>query len=284
MKVAFIGIGIMGQGMVGNLLRSGHEVHIHSRTKAKAESSQAAGAIWHDTVAGCIQGAEAVVTIVGFPADVEEVYFGAEGILACAEPGTVIIDMTTTSPELAIRIWREAAQKGILALDAPVSGGEAGARDGTLAIMAGGDRKAFDRCMPLFEAMGKNIRYAGAAGAGQHTKMANQIAIAGAISGLCEAIAYARSVGLDEESMLNTIASGAAGSAQLNANGMKIVAGDFRPGFFIKHFVKDMSIAREEAQGRGLELPILNTVLGHYRALLEEGLGDEGTQALIKAY
>ncbi len=284
MRIAFIGVGIMGGGMVGNLLKNGYDVHVYTRTKAKAEASLAAGAVWHDTLAGCVRGADAVITIVGYPKDVEEVYFSDGGILKHARPGTIVIDMTTTSPELAVRIFREAAALGVQALDAPVSGGDKGAQEGTLTIMAGGDRDVFDRCLPVFRSMGTNVRYAGPAGCGQHTKMANQIAIAGAISGVCEAVAYARRVGLEAQQTLETLATGAAGSAQLSGNGMKITEGDFRPGFFIKHFVKDLSIVREEAVSRGLVLPVLEKVLAQYRALEERGLGDEGTQALIKAY
>ena len=222
--------------------------------------------------------------MVGFPPDVEEVYFGEKGIMANARPGTLVIDMTTTSPRLAQRIYTEAADRGLSALDAPVSGGDTGARAGTLAIMVGGDREAFERAVPIFEAMGKSIRYMGVAGSGQHTKMANQIAIAGTLAGVCEAIAYARAAGLDVDEVISTISGGAASSWQLANNGPKSAHGDFAPGFFIKHFIKDMTLADGEARARDLPMPVLEKVLAMFRALEAQGYGDEGTQALIRAY
>ena len=185
MKIGFIGVGVMGNGMVKNLLQQGYEVNAYTRTRAKALEALDAGAVWRENVADCVRDADAVISIVGFPPDVEEVYFGDKGILANARPGTLVIDMTTTSPRLAQRIYTEAASKGLLALDAPVSGGDTGARAGTLSIMVGGDREAFERAVPIFEAMGSSICYMGPAGSGQHTKMANQIAIAGTLAGVC---------------------------------------------------------------------------------------------------
>ena len=284
MRIGFIGVGVMGNGMVKNLLRHGYEVSAYTRTRAKALEALDAGAEWRESAADCVRDADAVITMVGFPPDVEEVYFGERGILANARPGTLVIDMTTTSPRLAQRIYTEAADRGLSALDAPVSGGDTGARAGTLAIMVGGDREAFERAMPIFEAMGKSIRYMGAAGSGQHTKMANQIAIAGTLAGACEAVAYARAVGLDVDEMLSAISGGAAGSWQLSNNGPKSAHGDFAPGFFIKHFIKDMTLADGEARGRDVPLPVLEKVLAMFRALEAQGHGDEGTQALIRAY
>ena len=284
MKIGFIGVGVMGNGMVKNLLQHGFEVNAYTRTRAKALEALDAGAVWRENVADCVRDADAVITIVGFPPDVEEVYFGEKGIIANARPGTLVIDMTTTSPRLSQRIYTEAADKGLPALDAPVSGGDTGARAGTLAIMVGGDREAFERAMPIFEAMGKSIRYMGPAGNGQHTKMANQIAIAGTLAGACEAVAYARAVGLDVDEMLSAISGGAAGSWQLSNNGPKSAHGDFAPGFFIKHFIKDMTLADGEARARDLPMPVLEKVLAMFRALEAQGYGDEGTQALIRAY
>ena len=284
MKIGFIGVGVMGNGMVKNLLKRGYEVNAYTRTRAKALEALDAGAIWCDTTADCVRDVDAVISMVGFPPDVEEVYFGEKGILANARPGTLVIDMTTTSPRLAQRIYTEAADKGLPALDAPVSGGDTGARAGTLAIMVGGDREAFERAVPIFEAMGSSIRYMGPAGSGQHTKMANQIAIAGTLAGVCEAIAYARAVGLDVDEVLSTISGGAAGSWQLSNNGPKSAHGDFAPGFFIKHFIKDMTLADGEARARDLPMPVLEKVLAMFRALEAQGYGDEGTQALIRAY
>jgi len=284
MRIGFIGVGVMGNGMVANLLKNGFEVDIYTRTREKAARALEAGAKWADGIRACVEHADAVITIVGFPRDVEEVYFAKNGVLECARPGTPAIDMTTTSPRLAERIFREAKSRGIPALDAPVSGGDTGARNGTLSIMVGGERAAFERCLPIFEAMGTNIRYQGPAGFGQHTKMANQIAIAGALAGACEAVAYGRAAGLDLEQMLGTIGAGAAGSWQMQNNAPKIVAGDFSPGFFIKHFVKDMSLADAEARERDLPLPVLEKVLALMRGLEEKGYGEEGTQALIRSY
>lgn len=284
MKIGFIGVGVMGNGMVKNLLQHGYEVNAYTRTRAKALEALDAGAVWRENVADCVRDADAVISIVGFPPDVEEVYFGDKGILANARPGTLVIDMTTTSPRLAQRIYTEAAAKGLLALDAPVSGGDTGARAGTLSIMVGGDREAFERAVPIFEAMGSSICYMGPAGSGQHTKMANQIAIAGTLAGVCEAIAYARAVGLDVDEVLAAIGGGAAGSWQLANNGPKSAHGYFAPGFFIKHFIKDMTLADGEARERDLPMPVLEKVLAMFRALEAQGYGDEGTQALIRAY
>lgn len=284
MTIGFIGVGVMGNGMVQNLLKHGYTVSVYSRTKAKADEAVKAGAHWCDTIQACVAGAETVVTMVGYPKDVEEVYFGAGGILESAAPGTVTIDMTTTSPQLSKRIYDEAKKHGIPALDAPVSGGDTGARAGTLAIMVGGDELVFERCRPIFQAMGKTICYAGPAGSGQHMKMANQIAIAGCVAGVSEAVAYAYAAGLDLEKVLATISTGAAGSWQMSNNGPKMLTGDFKPGFFLKHFVKDMSIAAEESGRMDMDLPVLGTVLSMYRFLEDAGYGDEGTQALIRAY
>ena len=284
MRIGFIGVGVMGNGMVKNLLRHGYEVSAYTRTRAKALEALEAGAEWRESAADCVRDADAVITMVGFPPDVEEVYFGEKGILASARPGTLVIDMTTTSPRLAQRIYTEAADRGLSALDAPVSGGDTGARAGTLAIMVGGDREAFERAVPIFEAMGKSIRYMGAAGSGQHTKMANQIAVAGTLAGMCEAIAYARAAGLDVDEVISTISGGAASSWQLANNGPKSAHGDFAPGFFIKHFIKDMTLADGEARARDLPMPVLEKVLAMFRALEAQGYGDEGTQALIRAY
>lgn len=284
MRIGFIGVGVMGNGMVKNLLRHGYEISAYTRTRAKALEALEAGAEWRESAADCVRDADAVITMVGFPPDVEEVYFGEKGIMANARPGTLVIDMTTTSPRLAQRIYTEAADRGLSALDAPVSGGDTGARAGTLAIMVGGDREAFDRAVPIFEAMGKSIRYMGAAGSGQHTKMANQIAIAGTLAGVCEAIAYARAAGLDVDEVISTISGGAASSWQLANNGPKSAHGDFAPGFFIKHFIKDMTLADGEARARDLPMPVLEKVLAMFRALEAQGYGDEGTQALIRAY
>ena len=282
MKIGFIGVGVMGGPMVLNLMKKGFDVSIYTRTKSKAEGVIAAGAHWCDTIADCAAGRDVVITIVGYPKDVEEVYFCEKGILNSADKGTVLIDMTTTSPRLSERIYATAKEKGMTALDAPVSGGDVGAQKGTLAIMVGGDRDAFDKMHDVFAAMGTNIRYQGGAGCGQHTKMANQIAISGCVAAVCEAIAYAKRCGLDPQDMFDAISTGAAGSWQLTNNGQKIINGDYAPGFYVKHFIKDMNIALDEAQARDLDLTVLHMVRDKYDELAAQGGADEGTQALIK--
>ncbi len=283
-KIGFIGVGIMGKSMVRNLMKAGFEVAIYTRTKSKAEDVISEGAVWCEDVKTCARGRDAVITIVGYPKDVEEVYFGEKGILEHADKGTCVIDMTTTSPRLSVRIYEAAKKAGLYAIDAPVTGGDTGAREGTLTILAGGDQEAFDRCLPVFEAMGKNITYEGKAGNGQHTKMCNQIAIAGAISGVCEAMVYAKATGLDVSLMVDSIATGAAGSAQLKSVAPRILSGDFDPGFFIKHFIKDMKLAGEEAKDAGVNLGVLDYVLSMYEDMDAQGMGDLGTQALVKYY
>lgn len=284
MKIGFIGVGIMGKSMVRNLMKAGYEVAIYTRTKSRAEDVIGEGAVWRDTVKECVADRDVVISIVGYPKDVEEVYFGEDGIIANAPKGTYVIDMTTSSPKLAVKIYEEAKAVGLHAIDAPVTGGDSGAKAGTLTILAGGDKEAFDACIPVFEAMGKNINYEGKAGNGQHTKMCNQIAIAGAIAGACEALVYARGVGLDVQTMLDSISTGAAGSAQMNSVIPRILKDDFNPGFFIKHFIKDMKLADGEAVDADVKLGTLEYVLGMYEKLEAEGLGELGTQALIKYY
>ncbi|PNV62283.1 oxidoreductase [Clostridium sp. chh4-2] len=284
MKIGFIGVGIMGKSMVRNLMKAGFEVSIYTRTKSKVLDVIEEGAVWCGTVSECAKDQDVVITIVGYPKDVEEVYFGDDGIIANAKKGAYLIDMTTSSPKLAIRIYEEARKAGLSSLDAPVTGGDGGAKAGTLTILVGGDKDAFDACMPVFEAMGKNINYEGQAGNGQHTKMCNQIALAGALSGACEAMVYAKNVGLDVQQMLDSISTGAAGSAQMSNVAPRVLKEDYNPGFFIKHFIKDMKLADEEAQGAGIELGVLEYILSMYQDLEAEGMGDLGTQALVKYY
>lgn len=283
-SIGFIGIGVMGKSMVRNLMNNGYEVSIYSRTKEKAIDVINEGALWCEDVKSCVKNKDVIITIVGYPRDVEEVYFGDNGVISSAKEGAYIIDMTTTSPKLATKIYEEAKEKNIFALDAPVSGGDIGAKNATLSIMVGGDSIAFEECKPIFQCLGTNIIYEGKAGNGQHTKMANQIALAGAIAGVCEAMTYAKKVGLDVETMLNSISKGAAGSWQMSNMAPRILKGDFEPGFFIKHYIKDMNIAADEAKDVSLDLNILNDVLEMYKGLEKNGLGDLGTQALIKFY
>lgn len=283
-KIGFIGVGIMGKSMVRNLMKADFELHIYARNRAKVEDVISEGAIFHDSIKSCVAGCEAVITIVGFPKDVEEVYFDAGNILDSADKGAYLIDMTTTSPQIAEKIYAEGKQAGFHVLDAPVTGGDTGAKAGTLSILVGGDREDFEACMPLFEAMGTNINYQGKAGCGQHCKMANQIMIAGTLSGVCEALTYAKAKGLDLDTVLKSVSTGAAGSKQLDTFGPKILAGDYAPGFFMKHFIKDMKLALIEANMSELDLGVLSQVLANYEELEAEGYGDLGTQALMKYY
>lgn len=283
-KIAFIGVGVMGKSMVRNLMRDGYEVSIFTRTKAKVLDVIEEGAIWCEDIKTCVADKEVIMTIVGYPKDVEEVYFGESGIIANSKVGAYVIDMTTTSPKISERIHEEARKKQIFALDAPVSGGDIGAQQGTLSIMVGGNLEAFKQCEPILQCLGTHIAYEGKAGNGQHTKMANQIALAGAIAGVCEAMTYAKQVGLDVETMLGSISKGAAGSWQMTHMAPRILGEDLNPGFFIKHYIKDMNIAVEEAEKVSLDLEVLDKVLEMYKVLDEKNLGDLGTQALIKYY
>lgn len=283
-KIGFVGVGIMGKSMVRNLMKAGFEVSVYARSKSKVEDVLKEGALWCDSIAACAASRDVVITIVGFPKDVEEVYFSKDAILDSASAGTYLIDMTTTSPALSRRIYKAAAKKGCAALDAPVSGGDTGARNGTLAIMVGGDETAFEACRPVFEAMGTNLVYQGPAGSGQNVKMANQIMIAGALAGVSEAFAYADTLGLDKRKMLQSVATGAAGSRQLELYGERILQKDYAPGFYVKHFVKDMSIAAQTAEDAGLTLEVLDSVLSIFETLQDEGHGEDGTQMMVEYY
>ena len=283
-KIGFIGLGIMGAAMAGHLIDAGYELSVYNRTKSKAEPLLARGARYCESPGKCAAGQDAVITIVGYPKDVEEIYLGTDGILDNLAPGAYVADMTTSSPSLAVRIYEEAKKRGIHALDAPVTGGDMGARNATLNILVGGDEDAFHAMQPIFAAMGKNIVYEGAAGAGQKTKAANQIAIAGTLAGACEAFAYARAAGLDPEKVFSSISGGAAASFQMSNMIRKALDGDFAPGFMIKHFVKDMNIGAETSQEYGIDLPVLEQVLREARSLEERGSGTEGTQSLLKYY
>lgn len=283
-KIAFIGTGVMGSSIVKHLLKADYEVTIFTRTKEKAESVLSMGAKWTETVGQAVVDAEIVFTMVGYPSDVEEVYYADNGILANAQKGAVLIDMTTSSPALAKRIAEDAAQKGVNSIDAPVSGGDVGAKNGTLSVMCGGERETFEQVLPLLEVFGQQIVYQGKAGAGQHTKMCNQIAIATNMIGVCEALAYGRKAGLDADTILQSIASGAAGSWSLSNLAPRMIKGDFEPGFYVKHFLKDMNIALSEAELMNLPLPGLRLARDMYNELIEEGYGEKGTQVLYKRY
>jgi len=282
--VGFIGLGVMGHSMAGHVLRGGFDILVYNRSKQKTLDLLTQGAVWKDDIFSLAEKSDVVITMVGYPKDVEEVYLGERGIVAAARPGTVLIDMTTSSPKLAERIASAAAEKGLFALDAPVSGGDKGAREATLSIMVGGEEAVFEDMLPLFQLMGKNIVLQGGPGSGQHTKMANQIAIASNMMGVCEALAYAKKSGLDTERVLSSISGGAAGSWSLSNLAPRILAGNFAPGFFVKHFIKDMKIALEEADRMGMDAPGLKQAFALYEELAAKGCENDGTHALFKRY
>ena len=279
-KIGFIGAGVMGKFMILNLMKKGFEVEVYARNKEKIKDILDAGAIFCENIESCAKDKDVVITIVGYPKDVEEVYLSKKGILNSANENTYLIDMTTTSPKLTIDIYNKAKEKGLKFLDAPVSGGDVGAKNATLSIMVGGDEDNFNTCKEVFEAMGTTIIYEGKSGNGQHTKMANQVAIAGIIAGISEAIAYGNKVGLDIPTMLASISNGAASSWQMTNNAPKMNNRDFEPGFYIKHIVKDLKIANEEVAN----LKVLQDVIEMYETLEKNGDGDLGTQAICKFY
>ncbi|MEC4890451.1 MAG: NAD(P)-dependent oxidoreductase [Nitrospira sp.] len=281
--VAWIGTGVMGAAMCGHLLKAGYRVSVHTRTPAKARPLLDLGAAWAESVRAAAAGVDLLVTMVGFPRDVRAVYFGDEGLLHAARPGTILIDMTTTEPSLSREIAAAAAAKGVTAIDAPVSGGDVGAKQATLSIMAGGDRDAVERVRPLLECLGKKIVYHGRAGAGQHAKLCNQIVIAGTMVGVCESLLYGHTAGLDLPRMLESIRGGAAACWTLDHLAPRMLQRNFDPGFFVEHFVKDMGIALEEAARMGLTLPGLALVHGLYQRVQALGHGRSGTQALVLA-
>ena len=281
-NIGWVGTGVMGAPMAGHLQAAGHKLYVYNRTAAKAQVLVDAGAVLCESPREVARQSEFVFSIVGYPVDVESTYLSTDGILAGAKAGSVVIDMTTSEPALAKRICKVAGRQGVDVLDAPVSGGDIGARNAALAIMVGGEQSVFDRVKPLFECMGKNIAYMGPAGAGQHTKMSNQILIAGTMIGTVESLLYAHRSGLNLEEVIAVIGSGAASSWSINNLGPRIVKGDFDPGFYIKHFVKDMGIALAEAKAMRLVLPGLALVSQFYQAAIAQGLEDLGTQGLYK--
>lgn len=273
----------MGRSMAGHLQAAGHTLAVFNRTRAKAEALLAGGAAWCASPAEVAARSEVVFTMVGFPADVEEVYFGPAGLLAGAAGFRIAVDMTTAPPALAQRIAAAAATQGRRALDAPVSGGDVGARNAALAIMAGGDPATFDEVLPLFRLLGKNIVHLGGPGAGQHAKLANQLVIAGTMIGVCEALLYAQRQGLAPLQLIEILEKGAAQSWSLSNLGRRIAAGDFAPGFYVEHFIKDLGIALDEARRANLQLPGLALARSLYARAAELGHGRSGTQALIHA-
>lgn len=284
MKIGFIGIGVMGESMAGHLLKAGHDLYVYNRTKSKADRIVAEGATWCEDVKSIARQCDLIFTIIGVPADVESVYLNEDGLVNHTKKGTILVDMTTSTPDLAKRIYEAGTPKGLKCLDAPVTGGDVGAKNGTLTIMVGGDQETFNEILPILELMGKTIVYMGAAGSGQHTKMANQIAIAGAAIGMVESLAYSKGAGLDLETVLKAITSGSAASWQLSNMAPRIINDDFNPGFFIKHFIKDMRIASTESKAMDVDLPGLDLVLSLYEECQKRELENCGTQALYKLY
>jgi 3-hydroxyisobutyrate dehydrogenase len=284
LSVGFIGLGIMGGAMAGRLAAAGFPLHVYNRTRSKAEPLVAAGAELHASPATLAAASDVILTIVGTPADVRALYLGEEGLIANARPGSTLVDMTTSSPSLARELAALALKRDLQLLDAPVSGGDIGAREGRLSIMVGGSTEAFARIEPVLRCLGTNVVLQGGPGAGQHTKLCNQIVIASTMLGVCEGLTYARNAGLDVRTVLSSIGGGAAGGFLLNNLGPRIANDDFAPGFFVEHFVKDMRIATEEALDIGCELPGLELAFRLYQRLADEGHSRDGTQALFKLY
>lgn len=282
-KIGWVGTGVMGRWMCQHVMDLGYTATIFTRTKSKADPLLKAGATWANSPAEVAESSDITFTIVGFPEDVRQVYLGENGILTTAKSGSIVVDMTTTEPSLAIEIHQAARAKGVSSIDAPVSGGDVGAREARLAIMIGGDQEAVDAIHPLFEAMGQNIVYQGEAGSGQHTKMCNQITISGTMIGVCEALLYGAKAGLDLEIMLSTISKGAAGCWSLENLAPRVLKRNFDPGFFVEHFIKDMGIALDEAKRMGISLPGLSLVHQLYLATQAQGHGRLGTHALMLA-
>lgn len=282
--IGFIGLGVMGRSMAGHLQGAGYPLVVYNRTRERARELVERGATWQDSPGEVARSADVVITIVGYPADVEAVYFGEAGLVAQARVDSVLIDMTTSTPRLAQRIYEAARGRGVSALDAPVSGGDVGAREARLTIMVGGDAETYERVLPIFQVMGKSITRLGGPGAGQHTKMCNQIAIAAGMIGVSEALAYAKAAGLDQTTVLKTIETGAAGSWSLSNYGPRMIGGDFKPGFYVKHFIKDMDIALQAAQEMELDTPGLKLARTLYGKLAEMGEENRGTHALFKLW
>lgn len=285
MQIGFIGTGVMGTGIVLNLLKAGHQVTVYNRTKAHAQTVLDAGATWAETPRAVAEAATVIITMVGYPQDVQDVYTREDGIFAGAQPDSVVVDMTTSTPSLAFELTQLAHDKQLLALDAPVSGGDVGAKNATLTVMVGGDKQAYDQLLPVFEQIGQRVNYFGAAGNGQHVKMANQIMIAGTMTGLTEMLVYAKAAGLDLPQVLTTLSSGGADNWSMDNYVPRILKNDYTPGFFAKHFLKDLRIALREADRMHLDLPATAQAKQLYETMVDDcGLGDLGTQGLIKLY
>ncbi|WP_270322325.1 NAD(P)-dependent oxidoreductase [Weissella confusa] len=285
MKIGFIGTGVMGRGIINNLLKADYDVVVYNRTKAHAQSVLDNGATWADGPKAIAEAADLVITMVGYPKDVEEQYYGDNGLFAGAHAGQIFVDMTTSTPTLAEQLAVDGEKYGVKVLDAPVSGGDVGAKNGTLTIMAGGDQAAYDSLQPIFDVISKAANRFGVAGRGQHTKMANQIMIAATMLGMSEMMVYAKAADLDVAKVMETLAAGGAQNWSLDNYGPRVLAGDFEPGFYAKHLLKDLRIALDEAAKMELALPATDLAEALYTKLVEQkNLGDEGTQALVKLW
>lgn len=282
-RIGWIGTGVMGAPMAGHVLDAGYELDVFNRTRKRADGLVIAGASWRDSPRDLARDADVVCLMLGFPDDVRETVLGEDGVLSAMRPGSLLIDFTTSVPTLAVEIWQAARQAGVDALDAPVSGGDVGARNAALVIMVGGTDGGFERARPLFEKLGRTVSRQGDAGAGQHTKMVNQIAIASGMIGMCEALLYAQRAGLDAERVIDTIKDGAAGSWSLSNYAPRLLRGDLEPGFKIDHFIKDLGIALSEARRMNLSLPGTALAEQFYVAARSQGLGQKGTHALALA-
>jgi 3-hydroxyisobutyrate dehydrogenase len=282
--LGFVGLGVMGMNMAGHLLKAGYKVHAYTRTKAKAQILLDQGAVWEESPAALASTCSCIFTMVGYPTDVEEVYFGPAGLVENAKKGTYLVDTTTSRPDLAKRIFEAGKAKQVKVLDAPVSGGDVGAKNATLTIMVGGEIADFDAVKSLLEIMGKTVVRQGPAGSGQHTKMANQISIAGNLMGAVEAVTYAAAAGLDPRTVLLSIANGSGGSWQLSNMVPRMLDGNFEPGFYVKHFLKDLRIALDAARDMGTRLPMLDLAERLFSTLQQKGYGDKGTHVLHLLY
>ena len=283
-NIGFVGTGVMGCPMATHILKEGYKLYVYNRTSTKAQSLIDSGAYLCENLGQVAKNCDVIFAIVGFPKDVESIFLSPDGIVENAKTGSIIVDMTTSRPDLAQKIAEIAAKKGIQSLDAPVSGGDVGAKSGTLSIMVGGEREAYDRILPLFELMGGNVVYQGPAGSGQHTKMANQIAIASTMLAMCESLTYAKKAGLDPHEVLKSISNGAAGSWTLDNLAPRILRGDYEPGFFVKHFIKDMQIAIDSGESMGVDISALKVAKAKFDQIAGKGFMEKGTQSLIKAY
>ena len=281
-KIGWVGLGVMGSSMAGQFLSHGFPTFVYSRTSSKAKNLLRDGAEWADSPGYLADKVDYVFSIVGYPDDVEEVYFGENGIFSRSIEGTVLIDMTTSSPELAERIYKHSRQKKAFSLDAPVSGGDIGAKNASLAIMCGGDKEVFANSLPLLKLLGKNIQYFGSPGSGQRTKMSNQILIASTMIGTVESLIYAENANLDLQKVIDLIGQGAAGCWSLNQLGPRMIKNDWSPGFFVKHFIKDMGIALEDSKRMGIQLRGLELANEFYNKVMNSGYSENGTQVLLK--